>query len=339
MLLRVLAIATLTVLALLLEPPSTVAEPVGGVTTAAVSTTPTTQAAASETPSVSSAAYTGGGVDACIECHDQPAVLSILRTRHAVKGDTRTPLGHADACETCHGPGAAHAEDPDVVMPVLFGTDQRTEPQDATCIGCHQGGGRIHWSGSEHESHDVPCAACHQIHAPEDPMLVRDIRPESFVRRDQSAACYTCHQDVRAQTHRLSAHPLKEGRVVCSDCHNAHGSTTDHLLAQETLNETCYECHAEKRGPFLWEHQPARDDCSNCHVPHGSTQKSLLAARGPWLCQSCHMAQFHPSGVYDGSGIPGRGTTPNRNLLAKNCLNCHSEVHGSNHPSGVRFTR
>ena len=98
-------------------------------------------------------------------------------------------------------------------------------------------------------------------------MLVRDIRPESFARRDQSAACFTCHQNVRAQTHRLSAHPMKEGKVVCSDCHNAHGSTTDHLLAQETLNETCYECHAEKRGPFLWEHQPARDDCSTCHVP------------------------------------------------------------------------
>jgi DmsE family decaheme c-type cytochrome len=336
-LLRAFAAATLTVFVLFLEPPSTVAEPVAKATAVDVATASTTEAAAPETPSVSSAAYTGGGVDACIECHDQPAVLSVLKTRHAVKGDARTPLGHADACETCHGPGASHAEDPDVAMPVLFGTEQRTEPQDATCIGCHQGGSRIHWSGSEHESHDVPCAACHQIHAPEDPMLVRDIRPESFVRRDQSAACYTCHQDVRAQIHRLSAHPIKEGRVVCSDCHNAHGSTTDHLLAQETLNETCYECHAEKRGPFLWEHQPARDDCSTCHTPHGSTHENLLAARGPWLCQSCHMASRHPSGAYGGSGLPGGA--PNRNLLAKNCTNCHSEVHGTNHPSGVRLTR
>jgi hypothetical protein len=26
-------------------------------------------------------------------------------------------------------------------------------------------------------------------------------------------------------------------------------------------------------------------------------------------------------------------------LLAKSCLNCHSQVHGSNHPSGVKFMR
>jgi DmsE family decaheme c-type cytochrome len=293
-----------------------------------------------EAPADAAGEYTGGGVDACTECHDQPAILAILKTRHAVQGDARTPLAHANACETCHGPGAAHAADDETPVPIRFGTEHASGVQDATCLDCHRGGSRIHWSGSEHESHDVPCAACHTIHAADDPMLVRDVRPERIVRGDQSQACYACHPEIRAQVFRMSAHPIKQGRVVCSDCHNPHGSTTDHLLAQETLNETCYECHAEKRGPFLWEHQPARDDCSNCHVPHGSTHAPLLEARGPWLCQQCHMAQFHPSGAYDGSGLPvPSGLAPNRNLLAKNCTNCHSEVHGSNHPSGVRLTR
>jgi DmsE family decaheme c-type cytochrome len=150
--------------------------------------------------------------------------------------------------------------------------------------------------------------------------------------------CFACHPRVRAQTHRLSSHPFKEGRIECSDCHAVHGSVSESLLAQETLNETCYTCHAEKRGPFLWEHQPARDDCTTCHVPHGSNHPNLLEARTPWLCQECHMAPFHPSTAYTGSGLPGRGT-PGRNLLLKNCQNCHTAVHGSNHPSGVRFTR
>jgi len=297
-------------------------------------------AAPAATPSAAkpSGEYTGGGVPACTECHDQPAILAVLKSPHGVKGDKRTPLAQSEACETCHGPGAAHAADPDnVKIPIAFGQAYPIREQSAKCLSCHQGGERIHWSGSEHETHDVSCAACHQVHAIEDPVLARDVTPTTIVKPDQTARCFSCHPDVRAQVHFASRHPIREGQVLCSDCHNPHGSTTDHMLVKETTNETCYQCHAEKRGPFLWEHQPVRDDCTNCHTPHGSVQKSLLVARPPWLCQQCHMNSFHPSGAYDGSGLAN--ATPNRNLLANSCTNCHSEVHGSNHPSGVRFTR
>lgn len=123
----------------------------------------------------------------------------------------------------------------------------------------------------------------------------------------------------------------------CSDCHNPHGSTGPSLLARSNVNETCYRCHAEKRGPFLWEHAPVREDCSNCHEPHGSNHPSLLKNRGPYLCQQCHLAAFHPSTAYTANGL--LGPSPADQLLTRNCLNCHTEVHGSNHPSGPRFTR
>jgi DmsE family decaheme c-type cytochrome len=276
-----------------------------------------------------------GGSTVCTTCHDKPAILGILETPHAVKGDRRTPFAQ-HGCETCHGPGADHVAK-QVPIGVRFGPEHPAEPQNQVCLGCHQGGARIHWSGSAHESHDVSCASCHDVHAARDVLFAKDVRPETFVKANQSQVCFTCHPQVRAEIYRISAHPLKQGMVECSDCHNVHGSVTDALLKQETLNETCYECHAEKRGPFLWEHQPARDDCTNCHVPHGSNHRSLLEARTPWLCQSCHDASRHPGTAYSGSGLPG--ASPNRNLLLKSCLNCHTEVHGSNHPSGVRFTR
>ncbi len=281
--------------------------------------------------------WVDGGSESCIECHDQDSVLSILKTRHSTTGDHRTPFAK-HGCETCHGPGAAHAEDSDIALSVLFGPDAPSDAQNGICLNCHQGGGRIHWSGSRHESEGVACATCHNVHAESDTLLAKDVRPETFVKNDQTETCYGCHPQVRAETHRISSHPFREGRVDCSDCHNVHGSVTDAMLRQETLNETCYECHAEKRGPFLWEHQPSRDDCSNCHVPHGSNHRTLLEARTPWLCQSCHDAQFHPGTAATGSGLAG-SASPNRNLLLKDCLNCHTEVHGSNHPSGVRFTR
>jgi DmsE family decaheme c-type cytochrome len=208
--------------------------------------------------------------------------------------------------------------------------------QNAPCLGCHRGGERLHWQGSEHDAGHVACADCHVLHTGHDPMLERDLRPETW-RRPQAEACFRCHPQQRAMMHRPSAHPIKEGLVRCSDCHQPHGSATPALLRGYSLNETCYRCHAEKRGPFLWEHPPAREDCSHCHEPHGSVHVALLKRRPPWLCQECHMAPQHPSGVYTAAGLPG--PSPDDRLLVKACVNCHSEVHGSNHPSGPRFTR
>jgi DmsE family decaheme c-type cytochrome len=176
------------------------------------------------------------------------------------------------------------------------------------------------------------------VHAKEDPVLVKNIRAESVLRKGQASVCFTCHMEQRAQIHRFSSHPLREGLINCSDCHNPHGSMTEGLMSQPTLNETCYQCHAEKRGPFLWEHPPVREDCSNCHFPHGSNHPTLLKQQHPRLCQQCHMASYHPSGAYSQPPDIAAGEV-DFHILDKGCLNCHSQIHGSNHPSGVRWTR
>ena len=82
-------------------------------------------------------------------------------------------------------------------------------------------------------------------------------------------------------------------------------------MVKDTVNETCYTCHAEKRGPFLWEHSPVVDDCTNCHTPHGSTKPALLKARVPWLCQECHSGD-HGAAINSGANLPtGNATTVN----------------------------
>jgi len=63
----------------------------------------------------------------------------------------------------------------------------------------------------------------------------------------------------------------------------------------------------------------------------------LLKTRAPFLCQQCHIAPYHSSELYDGSRLAF--PTAQRSLLGRSCLNCHSQVHGSNHPSGVRQMR
>jgi DmsE family decaheme c-type cytochrome len=291
--------------------------------------------------------YATGGMDACLKCHDEREkfpVLSILATPHAVMADERTPLSREHACQTCHGPSADHGADraegePRPPVSVAFDPETPSDVQNQVCLTCHAGGDRMSWASSRHALQDVSCASCHEVHAKEDPMLVKNIDPMVFLREGQAQTCFTCHQQQRAEIqHRVSSHPLREGKLECSSCHSPHGSFGPSQLAKPTLNETCYQCHAEKRGPFLWEHAPAREDCSICHTPHGSNHPSLLVTRVPQLCQQCHMAGFHPSTLYDGPDhdIP---SSLDRRALDKGCLNCHYEVHGSNHPSGVRWTR
>jgi len=196
----------------------------------------------------------------------------------------------------------------------------------------------MHWQASVHESEDLACTSCHVVHKPS----------QVLERTTQAEVCYQCHKDIRAQTHRTSSHPIREGKVVCSDCHNPHGSAGPSSLKQLSVNDNCYACHAELRGPFLWEHYPATEDCTLCHKVHGSNHPSLLARRGPQLCQQCHAdvratdGRTHIRIFLDfdlNDPDPTRGTARGRFVVGENCMNCHSKVHGSNHPSGVNLQR
>ncbi len=215
------------------------------------------------------------------------------------------------------------------------------DDKNAVCLTCHKSGIRTFWTGSEHQYRDLSCSNCHVVHAPRDSVLAKITQPD---------VCFTCHKPQRAQIHLASTHPILVGKVTCSDCHNPHGSTAPKMMVKDTVNQTCYTCHADKRGPFLWEHSPVVDDCTNCHTPHGSTKPALLKARIPWLCQECHSGD-HGAAVNSGANLPnGNATTvnglqglanqsPRAQTNARACLNCHVLIHGSNHPAGAKFQR
>jgi DmsE family decaheme c-type cytochrome len=292
---------------------------------------------AAAAPEQESPPYSEEGADSCLKCHDEDdtsvPVLSIFKTKHGVQADARTPFAQLQ-CESCHGPGGEHAKRirRDETRPPIgnFGKHATApvEEQNGVCLDCHANHDLGHWPGSPHQRHDVPCAGCHSIHAVRDPALVPDLQPE---------VCLNCHKQQRAEIHKASTHPIRYGQMACTDCHAPHGSTAEALLKRATLNQTCYDCHAEKRGPFLWEHAPASEDCSLCHRSHGSNHPDLLTRRPPLLCQQCHSSAGHPSVQYTGRGLAGQQPSPR--VLAGGCVNCHSQVHGSNHPSGADLNR
>lgn len=273
-------------------------------------------------PAAANATYVGS--DVCATCHSDQAD-TLAKTPHG-SGAFAGLSSHG--CETCHGPGSAHAEDPDneALRPKI--TRWSAERQSAVCQACHKGGSQFFWHGGMHERRGLSCLSCHSIHSFQSAKA-------QLKAKTTTEACISCHKTVRAEMWKNSHHPIREGRISCTDCHNPHGSTTPKMIKAASVNDQCYSCHTEKRGPFLWEHAPVRESCLNCHTPHGSNHIKLQKTSVPYLCQQCHANTRHPGTLYDGFRAPtlddpARGS--NR-VFNRACLDCHTAVHGSNHPS------
>jgi len=272
------------------------------------------------------------GEAVCSACHSRET-QNFAHTVHALGMQVALAANPKTAtCEACHGPGSVHAANPTQPGTIIAFTHNGGTPianQTESCLSCHAGGPRDVWLGSVHQRNQLSCSDCHN------PMA--KFSAEGLTAKvSVSETCATCHKDIRQQFNRRSHMPLPEGQMTCVDCHNPHGTFNRVLLKTDTVNETCYQCHAEKRGPFLFEHAPVRDTCLNCHTPHGANQHALLVAPIPMLCQQCHNHTNHPNDLITPDGLMS-GSNPDWRLPSRGCLNCHTQIHGSNNPAGPRF--
>jgi predicted CXXCH cytochrome family protein len=257
-------------------------------------------------------------------------------------------------CETCHGPGKAHADaeenaagDPDkekAGTKLIFAFNGSPKENSERCMSCHitsqQQDGFAH---SQHAAAGVSCNECHSAHlvkevkaekpagvhfaqavffqVPELPDITRWLH-NSLLKESEPNLCFSCHGNIQAQFALPIHHRVPEGLMKCTDCHNPHGS-----MNRVSLNapywETCVKCHVEKRGPWVYEHAAVLvEGCIVCHNPHGSTNHFMLVRReGRQLCLQCH------TGFHEQAGVPhsrlGFQTSGE-------CTRCHVTVHGSN---------
>ena len=266
----------------------------------------------------------------CLLCHKK-YIKAFGQTIHAKLYVSKHGKKLGSSCETCHGPMRRHLKGKTrkernraVVSFKTIGPKQKNR----ICLQCHDKNSSMFWRGSPHEMSEVSCSDCHYV-------MRKKSRQRLIIHEKPNKACFLCHRELRAKTERVSHMPVREGKMQCTGCHNPHGGFGPSLLKRSTINETCAICHQEKRGPMLWEHAPVRENCVTCHDPHGSNYRPMLKIKVPYLCQQCHMDAFHSSSLYDNQDL----TTPATQLVGKACLNCHSVIHGSNHPSGARFQR
>lgn len=267
------------------------------------------------------------GEATCLGCHEDKAYKG---TAHGLILKERTPAA-THGCESCHGPGKAHAESGDKSLIKRF-TAGGLSPSEAsdTCTSCHNRATHALWDGSQHNQRNVTCTTCHSVHSPKGtPQLVA---------RTQMELCSKCHRNITNKQFRFNHMPVREGGLVCSSCHNVHGSTNVRLLrAGTTIDESCTSCHADKRGPYLWEHAPVSESCITCHDPHGTNNDRMLVSKQPFLCQRCHVTSRHPPTVYEGYLLQNSSNA--NKIFGRACTHCHQLIHGSNAPSGKALLR
>lgn len=273
----------------------------------------------------------------CAMCHDTAVGPKFERTKHA---------GLTESCASCHTDVAEHSKAQlagDTKGPVPSMKTLTANELNTKCLSCHEKANQANYDSSAHARRNVACTTCHSVHSP------KSIKAQLKTETDLET-CANCHQTVRAQMMRTSHHPVREGKMACASCHNPHDGSRPHMVKAESTNELCYTCHTEKRGPFLFEHAPVREDCVACHQPHGTNHKRLLAQKLPNLCWNCHFTGSGHFGSGDNlsteqgarvapAGAPSGYPTVNSRFIGKACKNCHLNIHGSNSPSGAYFVR
>jgi DmsE family decaheme c-type cytochrome len=292
------------------------------------------------------------GSDSCAECHGSEA------THYALTAHSKTKLisekVDMHGCEACHGGARDHVgfylniqklneagneAEATVLMndtakasaaKMLSFKEMGAAEASSLCLKCHEGSQgrseeRFNFRRSEHSRHGVSCLDCHSSHEPK--------RTEFLLKGTEPGMCYTCHAEQKASFAKPFHHKVPEGGMKCSDCHNQHGGFMGKSLRNSVNGDvTCVKCHADKQGPFVFEHAPVKvEGCVSCHTPHGSTNPKLLTRNlVRFLCIECHSNTPELAG--DGAGL-GTQTPTGHDLTQpryQNCTVCHIDIHGSN---------
>lgn len=292
---------------------------------------------AAASPVSAEPSFTGSAV--CRTCHPGQW-LDFYKNPHARTMQSGEAPPEKSGCEACHGPGSEHVAARGDKSKIIAFSDLQPAQVLENCLACHSESlGRMQIRRSSHTLAQVACNQCHSIHRPRSPKFL--------LAKEQREVCYGCHGNVRAQFSMPFKHRVNEGFMQCTDCHNPHGAASPNLAmgarprmvdAALASEEPCLKCHADKRGPFAFEHTAVRvDGCAACHLPHGAANPRLLKRPAVFtLCLECH------SGLGNfGRQADGVRRTPLSHNLAdpryRNCTTCHVRIHGSN--GDPRFLR
>lgn len=189
------------------------------------------------------------GHEICAECHDD---ITAVKSEGYHKNI---------ACEVCHGPAAAHTEDP--------GSVELQAPRGrGYCPLCHEylPSRPTGFPQIVSASHNPikPCITCHEPHDPKPPEAPKE--------------CAACHATI-AKTKTISHHAY----VSCTRCHKTP------------------EKHKVSPREFLPSKPGTREFCGGCHAKDASSPKGIprvdITTHGEmYVCWQCHYPHLPEAG-------------------------------------------
>ncbi len=244
----------------------------------------------------------------CAECHEDTCADFTLMRHAAIEEKKWTDTAHQaeTMCANCHGDPTTHLEEgggPGTIF--AFKETDDIQSKTKKCLNCHSGT-RARFLASPHGKAAMDCTNCHE-----------ELMKATPVKKTPTEICVSCHDDVFAKFKLNERHRLQEGILGCTTCHDQHAPIEREQLAG-FKHESCLRCHADKGGPFLYEHGASRiEGCRACHEVHGTPNRHMLTHQSTSdLCFSCHTTAVSWHSRFDSR------TT--------NCAVCHSAIHGSN---------
>jgi DmsE family decaheme c-type cytochrome len=287
------------------------------------------QAGSAQVEELPAAQPAPGTLEACGQCHRNRIVTIQAGPHGALDRDgVARRIGAASSCAACHGEVTGEhtfegglsefARDQGCQAVFAFTETESPAVKAQRCLACHAKE-RPLFHQSRHALSGMDCMSCHDICSKRS--SGRWPLQKAFTQYSSAidvtvplATCWECHGDIVAEFDLNERHRLEEGVLECTSCHDPHRPQPRERLGG--FKQQCEQCHADKTGPFMFEHPPRRvEGCVACHTPHGSPNRHLLNFQTvAELCFSCHdlVPGFHASFT-----------------LETQCTSCHSSIHGS----------
>jgi predicted CXXCH cytochrome family protein len=273
----------------------------------------------------------------CGPCHS----VSQLGNTLTVPGGYETTFDstyHDVQCESCHGPGIDHVQNPEATQPLA---------SLVVDTGLTNG-----------------CGECHSDnHHPFVEQWSQSAHGNTYEGARGREPCAQCHEGVRALevNFGVTSRYLEEGSgellpLVCAVCHDPHGGTTnEHQLRApldlESKHQLCISCHNRNtvpndgsRGPHAAQGPLVLGNGIGWFPPGLEWNEDLTHFHGdtdvnPGLCATCHVSGFEVTDA-DGhvftatghtfeaipctdSGIPVPGPCANTDRTFEACTQCH----------------
>ncbi|QER42234.1 hypothetical protein F1847_05565 [Thermodesulfobacterium sp. TA1] len=226
-----------------------------------------------------------------------------------------------------------------------------------SCAECH-GSHYIQPIKEEFNKVAKDCLKCHRLERlhkvlPNGEKMALYVEEKRFYQsaHGQKVHCLFCHQDIDKSTHPkpikiesryayskeinrncLICHPssglssfhqniVKEGKVLCSECHTSHYVKNMKLVKKQT--QECIQCHKAERSPKVL----ANGDKMYLYV---DPEKFALTPHAKTGCFACHYdiynADFHPK------PLNIKSLKDYTKEMASRCIKCHTYESISKHP-------